>query len=378
MPLTETETKIVKNVLDRFLTKKEPTPKHFLVIKHGDPDALSRLEQANVLESLNNQAFRPKAPAFHYCADDDTLREAKRSVEVVARVLHSLYTEDLEKEKTQFSISEIETRAAKLHEGIRPETIKLGLYLIRDFYELGCTPNMNPNHLECPLVTVSLRIVTIKNFDTLWEDHMRLCDPTPASDAASKLSDDPNILLSALRRVCTDAELEDLLVNAHNKKPHKLKVSAAFEAHVGWLLGLLGFSTIVLGEYERIVAPETKVPMASVDILAASQAEKSLILAACTLNPPKPEDFSNLRHAREIFRREVFGGKSVEVIPVVFTAALGCAPCETITGTFDTVPIVDGDALRELLQLLRNQKQAEFLSFLSNRSTVLPFGLGDY
>lgn len=382
MPLTETETKIVRDVLSRFLEKREATPKHFLIVKHGDPEALSRLEQANVLESLKHQSegekFLPRVLAFHRCADEETLREAKWSIEVVACVLKSLYTENLEKEKTQFTASEIESRALKLYEGVQTETIKLGLYLIREFYEIGCGGGgMNSGRTECTMMTVNPYIVTVKNWGTIWDDHMRRVLPQEvAADVA--VADEPNILLLALWRCCSDEEFEGLLVGAHNKKAPRLNESAAFEAHVAWLLGLFGFSTIVLGEYEHIVAPNTKVRMASVDILAARQADKSLLLVACTLNPPKPEDFSNLRHTREIFRREVFGGKSVEVIPVLFTAALGCAPCETITGTFDTVPIVDGDALRELLQLLRNQKQAEFLSFLSNRSTVLPFGLGDY
>lgn len=379
MPLTESQDQIVKEVLRRYLSQKESTTKRFLIVVYKDPDAIERLVQANVIESRNNQAFLPKALAFHYCANEETLREAKLSVEVVARVLQELYTEDVEKEKNQFSPYEVETLALKLYPGVRSETVRLGLYLIRDFPEICVGCNMNPEGTECTTVVVYDRIVAVKGLDTLWDDHMRRCDPPSEVKPDSNLADDPNILLSALRRVCADADLEDLLINAPNKKPHKLTVSAAFEAHVGWLLSLFGFSTIVLGEYEQIVAPDTKVQLASVDILAAHQTEKSLLLVACTLKPPKQEDFSNLRHARGIFNRDVFAKKVVKVIPVVVTAALDCPLYHENEGTDDRVPIVDGHGLGELLEVLRDAKKAGIFDFLSNRTAMDPFsgGLGE-
>ena len=379
MYLSETQANIVKDVLSRFLEKREATPKHFLVVKYGDPEALDWLVRANVLECLNHQSqgqqFLPRVLAFHCCADEEPLREAKRSVEVVASVLKSLYTKDLEKERTNFPVSEVETCGLELYKDIRPETIKLGLYLIREFSEIGCGANMNPEGLGCSIAFVYQHIVRVKSFGTVWDDHILRCDPPPDAKSESKLNEDPNILLSALRRVCNDAEFDDLLINAPNKKPHKLKVSAAFEARVGWLLSLFGFSTIVLGEYERIVAPDTEVEKASVDILAAHQIRQSLLLVACTLSSPKPEDFNNLRHARELFSREVFAGKSVQVIPVVFTAAVGCAPYQTNEGTLDRVPIIDGDGLKEILELLRTGKETELLDFFSNRIALSSFDL---
>jgi hypothetical protein len=175
-----------------------------------------------------------------------------------------------------------------------------------------------------------------------------------------------NILLEALKRFCGDSELENLLVEPHNVKAPRLNESAAFELHVSWLLGLYGFSTLVLGNYEHIVAPNTKVQMASVDILAAKQPDRVLLLVACTLNPAKPEDFGNLRYARAILARETFAGTAVNIIPVLFTAATGGASIDTTDDLLDPVRTVDGDDMLRLLELLGEGQEARFLQFLGN------------
>jgi hypothetical protein len=96
-----------------------------------------------------------------------------------------------------------------------------------------------------------------------------------------------NILFEALKHFCPEPELGLLLGSPHKKKSKNLKPSAAFELHVAWLLGCFGLSTAVLGEYEHIVAPETKIRRGSVDILAASQRHRRLVLVACTIGAPE-------------------------------------------------------------------------------------------
>ncbi len=175
-----------------------------------------------------------------------------------------------------------------------------------------------------------------------------------------------NLLLEALRLFCGDARLEDLLVRAYNAKAPKLNESAAFELHVAWILGLLGLSTVVLGDYEHIVAPDTKVRRATVDMLAATQRGKLLLAVACTLNPPKAEDFGNLRYAREILAREVFYGTAVRVIPVLFTSATGCPAYDKSEDSLDIVPVVDADQMANFLRLLRAGQEGRFFDFLNN------------
>jgi len=184
-----------------------------------------------------------------------------------------------------------------------------------------------------------------------------------------------NLLLEALRLFCGDEKLDDLLVRAYDAKPPKLNESAAFELHVSWLLGLFGLSTIMLGHLEHIVAPHSKVHRASVDLLAASQPAKFLLAVACTLGPPKAEDFSNLRYARNIFAREVFAGTGVNVIPVLFTSATGCPAYDKTEDILDFVPVIDADQMQNLLKLLREGQEIRFFQFLMNPSLNR---LGDY
>lgn len=380
MQLSENDVRIVKEVLRRFMENKASTPKRFLVVNYQDPEAPERLSRVNVLESLNNVAYLPKAGAFHLCADDEVLQKAKRSLQTVAQALRNLFMEN--SDKTRFDITEVEQYALTLDENATTETIKLGLYLLRDFWELGCSVGVNPEAAqlgfssqtpaEYSTVHVGDYIVTPRSFETLWDEHMLRCFPPANAKTDTSAANEPNILLAALLRFLPNEErLESLLVRAHSQNPTKPKVSAAFELHVAWLLGLFGFSTIVLGEYEHIVAPGTKVRQASVDVLAASQAQKTLLLVGCTLNEPGQKDFSTLRYAREIVAREAFAGKSITVVPVVFTAAIDDRSYDRIADRLDAIPIVDADDIKALLQLLPNGRESELLGVLQNLAPQL-------
>ena len=179
-----------------------------------------------------------------------------------------------------------------------------------------------------------------------------------------------NILLESVKLFCGNDQLDNLLLRAHSAKAPRLNQSAGFELHVSWLLSMYGFSTIVLGDYEHIVAPETGVHRASVDILASRQRDMFLLLVACTLNPPKAEDFGNLRYAREILAREVFAEAAVRIVPVLFTAATGCPSFDSTGDGFDVVPIVDGDKMEMFLDLLRGGQERTFFEFLARPDSL--------
>lgn len=175
-----------------------------------------------------------------------------------------------------------------------------------------------------------------------------------------------NLLFEALKRFCSEAELEEILVRPHAKKAKKLKESAAFELHVAWLLGLCGLSTVVLGEYERLLAPETKVIRGSVDILASQARSNVLLLVACTMGPPKDEDFANLLNMRGILEREVFAEAEVRIVPVVFTAATESPTYREVNNGFGFIPIVNADGIDTLLALLKVGQEVQFFEFLNN------------
>jgi hypothetical protein len=175
-----------------------------------------------------------------------------------------------------------------------------------------------------------------------------------------------NILFEALKFFCPEAELKLLLGSPHTKKSKKLQPEAAFELHVAWLLGCFGLSTTVLGEYEHIVASETKVRRGSVDILAASQRHKKLVLVACTIGPPKEDDFTNLLNTAEIVAREVFTGTAVSVYGLVCAGVRGLAPYKEIVEGLSGVAILDADRLELSLKLLMAGRERDFFSFLWN------------
>src|SRR6266446_868458 len=175
-----------------------------------------------------------------------------------------------------------------------------------------------------------------------------------------------NILLEAVvQEFCKGTTLDELLARAYNVQTAKLRPSAAFELHVSWLLGMFGLSTVILGNYELILAPDTPVERASVDILAASQRSKLLLVVSCTINPPKPEDISNLRYAREILARGVFAETGVRIMPVLFTSSMGGLTYQS-EDRFDSVPVIDGDDMGILLGLLKSGQEKRFFEFLAN------------
>jgi len=175
-----------------------------------------------------------------------------------------------------------------------------------------------------------------------------------------------NVLFEALKFFCPESELRLLLGSPHKKKSKKLKPGAAFELHVAWLLGFLGLSTAVLGEYEHIVAPETKIRRGSVDILAASQRHRRLVLVACTIGAPKEDDFTNVLNTAEIISREVFTGTGVRVQPLVCTSVRGFPASKDIVEGLVGLPIIDGDRLELLLRLIGAARERDFFSFLDS------------
>ena len=176
---------------------------------------------------------------------------------------------------------------------------------------------------------------------------------------------DRNILFEALKCFCPEAELKRLLEQAMLIKAHKLKGSAAFEMHVGWLLGLFGLSTIVLGEYEHLVVPGASVRLGSLDILAAHQKSKLLLLVGCSFAAPTEQDFANLVGIRERLVREVFANTGVRIIPVFFSAAVGCLPYRE-DASVGFIPVIDADRTALFLELLEQGGEPRFFDFIAN------------
>jgi len=219
----------------------------------------------------------------------------------------------------------------------------------------------------------SVRLVNVGEHDTV---EVKLLHPHAGeihsfySHAVRELVPPPerNILFEALKFFCPESELRLLLGSPHKKKSKRLKPEAAFELHVAWLLGFFGLATAVLGEYEHIVAPETKVRRGSVDILAASQRHRRLVLVACTIGAPKEDDFTNLLNTAEIVAREVFANTGIRVQPLVCTSVRGLPMSKDLLEGLTGLPILDGDRLELLLKLITAARERDFFSFLDSPS----------
>jgi hypothetical protein len=158
--------------------------------------------------------------------------------------------------------------------------------------------------------------------------------------------------------------LSDQLPN-HHPGPARDFDFPIHELHVAWLLALCGLSPILLGEYEHLVAKNTKVERASADILAGALDRRLLAVIACTLGIPNEADIANLVHVCEILRRETFGGTSVRVQPVIFTGAVGYGAHKEVQGV-GVIPVVDTDGAQALLRLVQAGQGSRFLEFVDN------------
>lgn len=173
-----------------------------------------------------------------------------------------------------------------------------------------------------------------------------------------------NPLFEAIKCFCPEVEIRRSLVHAYEKKSVKLKTSAAFEVRVAWLLGLFGCSTVILGEYEHLFAPESNVQLGSVDILALTPG-KVLLLVGCALTRPSEKDFNNLREVQEMLRQTPLKDTNCRILPVFFTAAAGC-PTYSEDEFLDCIPVVDAEGMDALVALLGVGREKDFFDFLGN------------
>ena len=132
---------------------------------------------------------------------------------------------------------------------------------------------------------------------------------------------------------------------------------------------MFGLSTVVFGDYERLLAPDTPVQRASIDILAANERSKLLLIVSCTLNSPKDE-------ISVIFAMLV----KFSLVRSLRTPEFALSPC-CLHHRWAVPPttnpkiiliglVIDADAMRILLELLKSGEERRFFEFLAN-----PMGL---
>jgi serine/threonine protein kinase len=168
MSLKETDTTSINMVTQEFLTSKKSTLRRPLLLKARSHEVLDRLVRWTILGTNDQRTYFPKALAFHYCGNAETLLLAKRSVEMIARVLMELFPDS--PEDKWFSMEEIVIQFRKNFGNIEPRQISLGLYLAPEFNLLA---GWRGEQAEMESLRIGESVVEIENPETLWDSHIK-------------------------------------------------------------------------------------------------------------------------------------------------------------------------------------------------------------
>lgn len=163
-------------------------------------------------------------------------------------------------------------------------------------------------------------------------------------------------LLAALSHFCSVQNFATMLLHPHAQKAKQTKPQGQFEQHVGWLLSCSGYSSVILGEFERLAHPETQVEIASVDSLAFDQAARQMLVVGCTIKAPKEEDLSNLLRARTELAESI-SDQVDELVALIFTGMRGYPGYRVLGGegdrfltAKDIVVVCDADSMASLVR----------------------------
>jgi hypothetical protein len=181
-----------------------------------------------------------------------------------------------------------------------------------------------------------------------------------------------NLLLETLKCFCPLEALEDLLGNPGAQSLSKGDQSAAFERHIAWVLSLMGFSPIVLGQHEHLKTG--RVQQGSVDIIATRG--KCLLLVACTIGAPKSEDFVRLWHLRTVLGQELSKTEGVTICPILVTGITNTEAYWPVEGDAGAIPIIDVHRLRAFVRALPDGTPDRFLQFLDGPERFPGFDMG--
>ncbi len=184
MVLSEVEREIAKNVVRRFLDKKQPSPRKLLARTFRSSQSFYRLTSWNILANSTTSAptgeeeYVPRALAFYYAGDPDALRIARESTTIVVHALQNLF--DAEPDKKQFTPGDLTAQVNKIIEPRpEPETVKLGLYLVHD---IGILSLWSPaDAIEPAFFGIAEHIVEIRDFDRVWDDFIARAVPHDVS-----------------------------------------------------------------------------------------------------------------------------------------------------------------------------------------------------
>ena len=172
--LSDLEREITRAVVRTFLDQHGAASMRTLLKKFKTPitSALQRLGNLSVLYVVNNtyETYLPRASAFYHCGDSAALAFARKSTEIVLRVLRDLFDRELEsdnKDQKRFTREEVEKEARAI---VEPDMIFTGLYLAQEFSVFSGSQRDNQ---QVGIVSLSLNERIYDTESTDWDQHMR-------------------------------------------------------------------------------------------------------------------------------------------------------------------------------------------------------------
>jgi hypothetical protein len=248
--------------------------------------------------------------------------------------------------------------------GTRSRPIKFTLAPAKTRRKKSTSVVSAPVELSNDMAGINVRLT----HDTLGQVHSRGVTPRELIPPA-----DINPLWPILRRFCTTEKFRELLISPPQAKDDRPKEQRWFEQHVGWLLSLHGFSSIVLGPFENLRRVGSPVHLGSLDLIAFHPGHKLLLFGSCTINPPEERDYGNLVNIRAVLLAELPENRSFSTHQAIFTSAHRCVTPDHYTGE-NFVAVFDAGDLSRAVDCLDRENDL-FFDKLRGRTDGLHFGV---
>ena len=183
------ERQITHAIVRGFLDRHEPTSTRTLLKQFKSPITapLRRLGDRGVLQVANNtylnETYLPKAIAFRHCGDSAALAFARRSTEIVLRVLPLLFDRELESpqgsDQRQFTSDEVEKEARAIDSSVEPNAIFTGLFLAQEF---SVFTGMRRDDKQVGIISFSLGERVYEQQYLGWDEHIRQSNTSLIND----------------------------------------------------------------------------------------------------------------------------------------------------------------------------------------------------
>jgi TIR domain len=183
MPLSDTETRIIKMVVERFMKLKDATKRKDLVTEFRSPQAVDRLISLGILRVLDNEGnLVPSALGVDCSEDSDSVTRAKKALGIVLQALQNLY--DVTPARKQITRNDVLMEVNRIQGNTVPEVIERGLYFVKEFSVLdsyGPSPGRpRPTVFDLEWMVISENVITV-DVKNAWDDHIRGCRATMES-----------------------------------------------------------------------------------------------------------------------------------------------------------------------------------------------------